>query len=106
MMMSLHVNNKPVSNAILPVELTAFPNPAVNYVEVNVLVPEAGNVRFSLYNQVGQQVYSGEGRCRFEKNRTHSHEQTDAGTYLLFVECISADGTSVRTGSFKIVKTN
>ncbi|MFL5741054.1 MAG: T9SS type A sorting domain-containing protein [Flavisolibacter sp.] len=41
-------------------EIHIFPNPAISYVDVTMLMPDTGRVRLSLFNVLGREVYAKE----------------------------------------------
>lgn len=89
------------------VDMIAFPNPVVNFVDVKVLVTDAHSIKYSLFNQVGERLLTREKSVsKFQQPERISLAGFTSGTYLLNVECLSADGKTIRTGSFKIVKAN
>ena len=87
-------------------DIKVFPNPAVDYVDVNFLLADAGNAKLTLYNSMGQQVYAKEisinGKTRIEHIPMNGFTQ---GSYMLYIQVIMP-GNKTRQGSFKIVKTN
>jgi hypothetical protein len=101
----LIVDAKPLSFGANDVRV--FPNPTINHVDVSFMFSQAGNVRLSLYNQMGQQLYVKDFTSYGFKSVWHvpmaGYVQ---GTYLLYVEWHATDGKSSRTDSYKIVKTN
>jgi hypothetical protein len=97
------VDAKPLSFDVNDVRV--FPNPTISYVDVSFMFSHAGSVRLSLYNQLGQQLYTKRFISHGFKSVWHvpmaGYVQ---GTYLLYVEWHATDGTSARSNSYKIVK--
>jgi len=97
----------PVTSKEDVVDMIAFPNPVINFVDVKILVTDAHSIKYSLFNQVGERLLTREKSVsKFQQAERISLAGFTSGTYLLNVECLSADGKTIRTGSFKIVKAN
>lgn len=88
-------------------DIKVFPNPAVNYVEVDFFINETGKVRLSLFNTMGEQVYTKEifisGKGRTERIPMGGYTQ---GAYMLYIQMDTTAGNTKKQGVFKIVKTN
>lgn len=88
-------------------DIKVFPNPAVNYVEVDFFINETGKVRLSLFNTMGEQVYTKEifisGKSRTERIPMGGYTQ---GAYMLYIQMETTAGNTKKQGVFKIVKTN
>ena len=87
-------------------DIKVFPNPANSYVQVNFLMKETGKIRLTLFNTMGQQVYTKEvnnyGHHTIERISMSGYTQ---GTYLLFIE-MGPPGIRMKRWSYKIVKAN
>jgi hypothetical protein len=87
-------------------EVRVFPNPASEYVDVNLFFEETGTVRLNLFSVMGEQLFTREfsvtSKARVEQVPVRSYTP---GTYLLQVQLFS-EGKLVKQGSFKIVKTD
>ena len=87
-------------------EISVYPNPAVSFVELDVRIPEQGRMKVILYNNMGQQAYTREFNTSGSKgNERIPMAGLTAGSYLLSIEFYHTDGTLIRKGSYKIVKT-
>jgi len=86
-------------------DVKVFPNPTTDNIRVDFVMEEDQNIELTLYNSLGQQVYSKQisvnTKTRSEEIPMHNLVQ---GSYLLCVRMNSPDKT--RQGTFKIVKTN
>ena len=90
---------------ILP-ELKVYPNPATNYLTIDIPMQEAGKIRFTLYNAMGELVYqkeiTGYGKLTRETISMAPYMQ---GTYLLRVT-IGTPGARAKELTYKIFKAN
>lgn len=86
-------------------EIFVFPNPASSYVEINFKTKQKGEVRFKLYNALGQRLYEKSfksyGLDRIEKIPM---SQFATGTFILYIELDATTGSVDKKGSYKIVK--
>ena len=86
-------------------EISVFPNPAVNDVEVKFSMAGTGKATLLLYSNTGQIVYSKQitvyNKGTIEKI---SMNAVPAGVYVLHVRVTDVNAATVRQGSFKIVK--
>lgn len=86
-------------------EIKVFPTPASTYVEIDLFTRQQGRLKISLYNAIGQKIYSDELQT-FGVDLIQKIPVTGftAGTYLLHVE-LEADPTFVsKRGVYKIIK--
>jgi len=86
--------------------LRVYPNPATNYVMIEFPVQEAGKVRLTLYNSMGEVVYDKHfttcGQSTKEKISMAAFMQ---GTYMLRVVTAGTSGTP-KEATYKIFKAN
>lgn len=96
------INN---SNTFTPDEIRVFPNPATNYVEINFLTQQKGNMRFRLYNGIGQLLFEKEfysfGIGRIERIDL---QRLPATEYFLQVILDPETGSVGKKGGYKIIK--
>jgi len=95
-------SNKPIPNDSLRV----YPNPATNYVMIEFPVQEAGKIRLTLYNSMGEVVYDKQittyGQNTKEKISMAAFMQ---GTYMLRVVTAGTSGIP-KEAVYKIFKAN
>ena len=89
-------------------EIKVYPNPTNNYVELSFQLQETGTVRLTLFNAMGQQLYSKQltvdAKNRVERIPMNTYAQ---GSYVLNVQLEDAgSGTLKKTGVYKIIKTD
>ena len=93
---------KPVPND----NLRVYPNPATNYVMIEFPVQEAGKIRVTLYNSMGEMVYDKQistyGQGTKERISMAAFMQ---GTYMLRVVTTGTGGTP-KEAVYKIFKAN
>jgi hypothetical protein len=89
-----------------PSEIKVFPNPTVNYIEVDLFAVE-GKVLITLYSQTGQKLYQRESYPN-SHNRVERIPMTGytPGSYLLNIQSEGSSATPAKSGSYKIVKTD
>jgi hypothetical protein len=87
-------------------ELKVFPNPATNYLTIDIPMQEMGKIKLALYNSMGELVYqkqiTGYGKLTRE---TISMAAFMQGTYLLRVTIGSPTGRAKEL-TYKIFKAN
>lgn len=87
-------------------EITVYPNPTSEYVDVNLLFEQTGTARLSLFNIMGEKLFTREFTVNTKTRTEHiPMDKYSQGTYLLQVQLVS-DGKIIKQGSYKIVKTN
>ena len=91
----------------IPTEnLRVYPNPATNYVMIEIPMQEAGKMRLTLYNSMGEVVYDKQftsyGQNTKEKISMAAFMQ---GTYMLRVVTTGA-GANAKEAIYKIFKAN
>jgi len=87
--------------------IQVFPNPASDFVTVNLDMPGSGQVRMLLYDQNGRQLWSRDMLKKPAKSSERTALSTfPQGNYLLLVEWRPSKGGPATTGSFKIIKMN
>jgi hypothetical protein len=86
--------------------LRVYPNPATNYVMIELPVQEAGKIRITLFNSMGEMVYDKQftsyGQGTREKISMAAFMQ---GTYMLRV-VTAATGRTPKEANYKIFKAN
>ena len=96
------INN---SGGFGPEEIKIFPNPAVNFVEIDIMTKQKGTFNMSLYNELGQRIYyrtfQTNGLDRIEKIKL---DGLAAGTYMLLIDMDPESGSTAKKGAFKIIK--
>ena len=87
-------------------ELKIYPNPATNYLTIDIPMQEVGKIRLTLYNAMGELVYQKEitGYSKLTRE-TISMAPYMQGTYLLRVT-IGTPGARAKELSYKIFKAN
>jgi hypothetical protein len=86
-------------------EISVFPNPPVNDLQVNFKLQPIGTIRLSLVNQVGQVVYVRQiAGSRYAQTEHIPMSHFIQGSYILNMEWRSANGNVIKTGSVKIFK--
>jgi hypothetical protein len=86
-------------------EIKVFPNPAIHYVEINFFTKQKGRVTFTLYNAIGQRVYTDEFMCYgVDLIRRIPMNELSQGNYALNIEMTGDMGFTVKHGAYKIVK--
>jgi Secretion system C-terminal sorting domain len=87
-------------------ELKIYPNPATNYLTVDIPMQEVGKIKLTLYNGMGELVYqkeiTGYGKLTRE---TISMAPFMQGTYMLRVT-IGTPGARAKNLTYKIFKAN
>ena len=87
-------------------EITVYPNPTSDYVDVNLVFEKTGTVRLSLFNIMGEKLFTREFPVNTKTRTEHIPvDKYSQGTYLLNVQLVS-EGKIIKQGSYKIVKTN
>ena len=86
-------------------EISVFPNPAINDLQVNFKLQPIGTIRLTLINQVGQIVYVREvAGGKYLQTQHIPMSRFIQGSYILNMEWRSANGDVIKTGSVKIFK--
>lgn len=86
-------------------EISVFPNPAVNDLQVNLKLQPIGTIRLTLINQVGQIVYVREiAGSKYLQTQHIPMSNFIQGSYILNMEWRSVNGDVIKTGSVKIFK--
>jgi hypothetical protein len=86
-------------------EIKVFPNPAIRYVEINFFTKQKGRVTFTLYDAVGQRVYTDEFICYgVDLIRRIPLQKFNQGSYVLNIVMTGDMGVQVKQGAYKIVK--
>ena len=87
-------------------QLKVFPNPATNYLTIDIAMQERAKVKLTLYNSMGELVYQKEitGYSKLTRE-TISMAAYMQGTYLLRVT-IAAPGARAKEFTYKIFKAN
>ena len=95
-----------VTGLFTDAEVRVYPNPASEYVDVNLYFQDAGTVRLNLFSVMGEQLFTREftvnSKSRVAQIPVRSYTP---GTYLLQVQLFS-EGKIIKQGSFKVVKTD
>jgi hypothetical protein len=87
--------------------IQVYPNPTSDFIQVNLDMPGAGQIRMVLYNQEGKQLWSREELKKPARSTERISLSTfPQGNYLLLVEWRPAEGGPASTGSYKIIKMN
>jgi len=86
-------------------EIRVLPNPTYDIVEINLLTTQQGAVRMEIYDATGKVLVRrnvvSAGFGHLERISLLPHP---AGTYFLRIQLTPAQGSSAKTGSYKIVK--
>lgn len=86
-------------------EISVFPNPAINDLQVNFKLQPIGTVRLTLINQVGQIVYVRDiAGSKYLQTQHIPMSRFIQGSYILNMEWRSVNGDVIKTGSVKIFK--
>jgi hypothetical protein len=86
-------------------EIKVFPNPAIRYVEVDFFTKQKGHVTFTMYDGVGQKVYTDEFTCYgVDLIRRIPLQRFTQGSYVLNIVMTGDLGVQVKQGAYKIVK--
>jgi hypothetical protein len=97
---------QPAAELFTRSEIRVFPNPTSEYVDVGLFFEQAGTVRLSLFNSMGEKLFArdltGNSKTRTEHILMDKYSQ---GTYLLQIQLVF-EGKIIKQGSYKIVKTN
>jgi hypothetical protein len=86
-------------------EIKVFPNPASRYVEINFFTKQKGQVLMTLYDAIGQKIYTQEITC-YGVDLIHRIPVTQLqnGSYVLNITLNSNLGFPVKQGAYRIVK--
>jgi len=86
-------------------EIKVFPTPASSYIEIDLFTRQQGRLKMSLYNAIGQKIYSAELQSfgvdliqRIPVNAFNS------GTYLLHLELEADPNFISKKGIYKVIK--
>jgi Secretion system C-terminal sorting domain len=86
-------------------EIKVFPTPASSYIEVDLFTRQQGKLKMSLYDAIGQRLYSTElhtfGVDLIQKIPINSY---NAGTYLLHIDLDADPNFFSKKGAYKIIK--
>jgi len=86
-------------------EIKVFPTPASSYIEIDLFTRQQGRLKMSLYNAIGQKIYSTElqsfGVDMIQRIPVTSF---NTGTYMLHIELDADPNFSSKKGTYKIVK--
>jgi hypothetical protein len=97
---------KPGADLFTRSQITVFPNPTSEYVDVTLFFDQPGTVRLNLFNIMGEKLFSRETLLNTKTSSEHiPMAKYTPGTYLLHVQLVS-QGKIIKQGSYKIVKTN
>ena len=88
-----------------PMEVRIFPNPAIDYVELNISTRQSGQLIIYFYTATGQRVLSRE----MTANGVDIIERIDVtslphGNYFLYLELLATKGSLAKKSIYKIVK--
>jgi hypothetical protein len=102
----LFPGNKYPSGNFDPMEVRIFPNPATEYVELNISTPQVGQLVIYFYTATGQRIFS----RQLAANGVDLIERIDVtslpqGNYFLHLELLAAKGSLPKKSIYKIVKT-
>ena len=87
-------------------EITVYPNPTSDYVDVNLIFDQTGTARLSLFNVMGEKLFTREFPVTTKTRTEHiAVDKYTQGTYLLHVQLVY-QGKIIKQGSYKIVKIN
>jgi len=86
-------------------EIKVFPTPASSYIEVDLFTRQQGKLKMSLYDAIGQRLYSTELQT-FGVDLIQRIPITgyNAGTYLLHIELEADPNFFSKKGAYKIIK--
>jgi hypothetical protein len=86
-------------------EIKVFPTPASTYIEVDFFTHQQGRLKLSLYNAIGQKMYSAELQS-FGVDLIHRIPVNgfNNGTYLLHIELEANPNFFSKKGAYKIIK--
>lgn len=86
-------------------EIKVFPNPTIDHVEVHFFMAGTGKARLTLFNNVGQLVYSKELTI-YNKGSMEKISMTrlTPGTYMLHIMVNDNNNSNKKQGSYKIIK--
>jgi len=88
-----------------PDEIKVFPTPASSYIEINLFTRQQGRLKISLYDAVGQKLYSQVLQCfGVDVIQRIPVNGFNAGTYLLHVELDADPNFFSKKGIYKIIK--
>ena len=86
-------------------EIKVFPTPASTYLEIDLFTRQQGRLKISLYNAIGQKLYSTEfqtfGVDLIQRIPVNGF---NAGTYLLHLELEADPNFISKHGVYKIIK--
>jgi hypothetical protein len=86
-------------------EISVFPNPAINDLQVNFKLQPIGTIHLTLINQVGQIVYVIDiAGSKYLQTQHIPMSHFIQGSYILNMEWRSVNGDVIKTGSVKIFK--
>jgi type IX secretion system substrate protein len=86
-------------------EIKVFPTPASSYIEVDLFTHQQGKLKMSLYDAIGQRLYSTElhtfGVDLIQRIPINSY---NTGTYLLHIDLDADPNFFSKKGAYKIIK--
>jgi hypothetical protein len=86
-------------------EIKVFPTPASSYIEIDLFTRQQGRLKISLYDAIGQKIYSTElqsfGVDLIQRIPVNTF---NTGTYLLHVELEADANFFSKKGVYKIIK--
>jgi len=88
-----------------PNEIKVFPTPASSYIEVDLFTRQQGKLKMTLYDAIGQRLYSTELQT-YGVDLIHKIplNTLNPGTYLLHVQLEASPNFFSKRGAYKIIK--
>ncbi|MEO7524518.1 MAG: T9SS type A sorting domain-containing protein [Ferruginibacter sp.] len=93
------------STVFAPGEISIFPNPTPDNLNIQINILAAGKFILTLYDAIGRKTLSDEFSYAAFTNKKYSLQHLAAGVYMLKVRFMPADGKSTRLHTYKILKT-
>jgi Secretion system C-terminal sorting domain len=85
-------------------EITVFPNPTPNILTIQYNILQLGKMTALVYDAAGRRIIADEFIVNSFNNKKYDLSQYANGMYVLLLQFVGDDGTTIKKGRYKVVK--
>jgi hypothetical protein len=85
-------------------EITVFPNPTPNILTIQYNILQVGKMTALVYDAAGRRIIADEFIVNSFNNKKYDLSQYANGMYVLLLQFVGNDGTTIKKGRYKVVK--
>jgi hypothetical protein len=96
--------NTQIGQVFLDGEITVFPNPTPNILTIQYNILQAGKMTAQVFDAAGKRLITEEFIINSFSNKRYDLSKYANGAYVLLLQYLGDDGTTIKKGQYKVVK--